>query len=97
MPRRCVSDNMRASLNLPVVDLIGAASRLVCYERGDTMAPENLPWQVGCPHLCRHTGRLDDPLHYDNDLKVLREQRLRTHPPQRTVFRDLVNDLQAKQ
>ena len=66
---------MQASLlDLPVVDLVGAASRLVIYERGDTMAPEDLSGQVRCPHLCRHAGRLNNPLHYDNDLKFPREQ-----------------------
>ena len=62
------------SLDLPVVDLVGAASRLVIYEGGDTMSPEDLPGQVRCPHLCRHARRLDNTLHYDNNLKFPREQ-----------------------
>ena len=61
------------------------------------MAPHNLSRQVGRPHLSCHARGLDNALHNYNDLNVLGEQRFSTHPPQRTVFSDAVDNLQTRE
>lgn len=75
-----------------VIDLTFIVITEVRHQRGQTLTPLDLIWNVGCPDLDQRSRSLDGSLEYDDHLKVERQHRLCGQIPEGAGRCDPVSD-----